>query len=95
MPSTTSTSVSKPLPSSTVMTPSVPTFSKASASFSPISWSLLAAMVATSVISFLSLASIFSAMLVQFSTTRVDGLLDAAGQGHRVGAGGEGLEALR
>ncbi len=45
--------VSKPLPSSMVITPSVPTFSKASASFSPIDLSPLAAMEATSVISFL------------------------------------------
>ncbi len=36
-----------------MITPSVPTFSKASASFSPIAWSLLAAMAATSAISFL------------------------------------------
>ena len=35
------------------MTPSVPTFSKASASFSPIGLSLFAAIAATSVISFL------------------------------------------
>ena len=46
--------------------------------------SLLAAMVATSVISFWSLASIFSAMLLQLLDDRVDALLDAAGQGHRV-----------
>ena len=71
-----------------------PTFFMASASFLPISRSLLAAMVATSVISFLSLASIFSADLVQLLDDRLDGLLDAAGQGHRVGAGGDGLEAF-
>ncbi len=51
-------------------------------------------MVATSVISLSSLSSIFSAMLVQLLDDAVDGLLDAAGQGHRVGAGGERLEAF-
>ena len=67
MPSTTSTSVSKPLPSSTVMTPSVPTFSKASASFSPTVRSLLAAIVATSVICFFP--STFLALAFTSSTT--------------------------
>ena len=53
-----------------VMTPLVaPTFFMASASFWPISRLLLAAMVATSVISLLSLASIFSASLCSSSTT--------------------------
>src|SRR5437773_2547273 len=47
MPSTNSWVVSRVLPSSTVMTPSLPTFSMASAMMRPISSSLLAAMVAT------------------------------------------------
>src|SRR2546430_1611644 len=176
MPCTTTTSVSAVLPSSTVMTPLVaPTSFIASASFWPISGLLLEAMVATSVISFASLASIFSAdhrllvgdevrrqvaavelhalhdhdfrvgglafldgddavgrpdqlhrlgqlladlgvvvgsdgrdlgdflrvlgvdllgEAVQFLDDTVHALLDAAGQGHRVGAGGDALEAL-
>ena len=47
MPSTTLTSVARPLPSSTVMTPSLPTFVNASASILPISASPLALMLAT------------------------------------------------
>ena len=47
MPSTTSTTVSRLLPSSTVMTPSLPTFLKASAIILPTSASLLALIVAT------------------------------------------------
>ena len=47
MPSTTSVSVSKPLFSSTVMTPSLPTFCIASAICRPISVSPLAEMVPT------------------------------------------------
>src|SRR3954453_23929263 len=47
MPSTTSSSVSRDLASSTVMTPSLPTFSMARAIISPISRSPLAEMVPT------------------------------------------------
>src|SRR5665213_3511841 len=47
MPSTTSSTVSVVLDSSTVMTPSPPTFSMASATSSPIAGSLCAEMVAT------------------------------------------------
>src|SRR5215471_11142262 len=47
MPSTTSSSVSRPLASSTVMTPSLPTFCMALAIMSPISRSPLAAMEPT------------------------------------------------
>ncbi len=47
MPSTTSTLVSRPLPSSTVITPSLPTLSNASAMILPISGSLFAEIVAT------------------------------------------------
>ena len=53
MPSTVSRVVSRPLASSTVMTPSLPTFSIASAIRLPISRSLLAEMVPTWAISFL------------------------------------------
>ena len=55
MPSTTSSTVSEDLDSSTVMTPSLPTFSMASAIRLPIVLSLFEAMVATWAISFLSL----------------------------------------
>src|SRR4051812_46974563 len=53
MPSTVSRVVSRPLASSTVMTPSLPTFSIASAIRLPISLSLFAEMVPTWAISFL------------------------------------------
>ena len=51
IPSTTSSSSSSVLPSCTVITPSLPTFSIAFAISSPIAWSLLAEMVATFLIS--------------------------------------------
>ena len=51
MPSTTSSSVSRDLPSSTVITPSLPTFSMASAMIFPIVSSLLAEMEPTCAIS--------------------------------------------
>src|SRR6202046_4915122 len=51
MPSTTSNSVSSDLASSTVITPSLPTFFMASARKRPISWSPLAEMVPTWAIS--------------------------------------------
>src|SRR5262245_22189459 len=55
MPSTTSSTVSADFDSSTVMTPSLPTFSIASAIRLPTALSLLEAIVATWAISFLSL----------------------------------------
>ena len=58
MPSTNSISVLRLFPSSTVITPSLPTLSMASASNSPISMSLLAAMAATWAISFLPFTGI-------------------------------------
>ena len=58
IPSTTSTVVSAPRPSSTVITPSLPTLIKASARTAPIVGSLLPAIVATCWISFLLLPSI-------------------------------------
>ena len=51
MPSTTSSSLTSPEPSSTVMTPSLPTFSMALATMSPMARSLLAEIVATWAIS--------------------------------------------
>ena len=54
---------------------------------------LLAAMVATSVIS-LSLPVDLLGHALEVLDDALDGLLDAAGQGHRVGAGGDGLEAF-
>ena len=89
MPSTTSTVVSACLPSSTVITPFLPTFTKASASTAPIVGSLLPAMVATCVISFLSFSFTGTAI---FSIAFDDGVLggvDAAAQGHRIGPGGD------
>ena len=78
-----------------VMTPLLaPTSFIASASFLPISALLLLAMVATSVIAFSSSGSIFSAMLGQFLDDLFDALLNAAGEGHRVVAGGDHLEAF-
>src|SRR5256712_2741671 len=58
MPSTTSSTVSADFDSSTVMTPSLPTFSIASAIRVPIVLSLFEAIVATWVISFLSLVDL-------------------------------------
>src|SRR4029453_4536059 len=60
MPSTTSSTVSDDFDSSTVMTPSLPTFSIASAIRLPIVLSLFDAMVATWAISFLSLVDLDS-----------------------------------
>ena len=70
MPSTTSRVVSIALASSTVMTPSLPTFSMASAMRLPMVLSLLAAIVATWAISFLSLVvlDIFLSSSTTFST---------------------------
>ena len=66
MPSTTSSSVSRLLDSSTVMTPSLPTRFMASASLAPISVSPLAEMVPTWAISSFDL--IFWALLFSSST---------------------------
>ena len=87
MPSTSSSVVSVVLPSSTVITPSLPTFSIASASRSPISGSLLALIAPTWAIS--SLLETGLAMRVQVLDRRVHGLFDAAAHGHRIAAGGD------
>ena len=92
MPSTTSTVVSLPRPSSTVITPSLPTFVNASASTLPIVGSLLPAIVAICCSCFLSFTSTGSACLSIASLTACDGLADAAAQRHRIGAGGDHLE---
>mmetsp|Transcript_21131 Transcript_21131/g.38360 ORF Transcript_21131/g.38360 Transcript_21131/m.38360 type:complete len:242 (-) Transcript_21131:11-736(-) len=67
MPSTTSSSLTMVLPSLTVMTPSLPTRSMASAINSPISRSLLAEMVATWVIC--SLVSTLELISLRLATT--------------------------
>ena len=80
------------LPSSTVMTPSLPTLSIASAMILPISASLLAATVATFSRSFLFLTSMLH--LLELGDDVLDGLLDAALHEHRVGAGDDGPQAF-
>src|ERR1700737_4487949 len=73
MPSTTSSWVSSPRASSTVITPSLPTFSIASAMISPIVESLLAEMVPTCAISLRSLVGLdrFLSSPVIASTARL------------------------
>src|SRR5208283_54523 len=73
MPSTTSSVVSSPLASSTVMTPSLPTFSIASAMMSPMVESLLAEIVPTWAISLRSLVGLdrFFSSAVIASTARL------------------------
>ena len=77
--------------SSTVMTPSLPTLSMASAICSPIS-SSAAEMEATCAMS--SLDSTSLAWFLMASTAALDGGLDAALQRHRVGAGGHVAQAF-
>src|ERR1700704_674527 len=85
MPSTTSSSLFRLLPSSTVMTPSLPTLSIASAMILPISSSLLAAMEATFSRSFFDLTGIDAFF---------DGLFDAALHEHGVDARDDGAQAF-
>ena len=70
--------------SSTVMTPSLPTLSIASAMISP---TVVSAAEIDAVAAICSLVSTSLAWLPSTSDTDVDGLLDAALEGHRVGAG--------
>src|SRR3954469_10828106 len=65
MPSTSSSSFSRPLPSSTVMTPSLPTLSIASEIVLPISGSALAEMAPTWAISF----DVVQGLLIFFSSS--------------------------
>ena len=81
------------MPSSTVMTPSLPTFSKASAISLPMAGSLLAQIAATcSISSFL--VSCLASLSSRCFDGRLDGLVDAALDGHRVGAGGDVAQAF-
>jgi hypothetical protein len=91
MPSTKSVSMPKVFDSSTVMTPSLPTLSMASAICLPISASLLAEMEATLAICSLSSTSMARAASDDGS---LDGGLDAPLEDHGVGAGGHVLEAF-
>ena len=92
MPSTTSSSNSRPLASSTVITPSLPTFSIASAIFSPTSVSPLAEMMPTWAISLRARHGLRAALEVLDDLA--DGEIDAALQVHRVHAGRDRLHAL-
>ena len=92
MPSTSSSVVSVVLPSSTVMTPSLPTFSIASASRSPITRSLFALIAPTWAIS--SLLETFLDILSSCSVGGVDGLVDAAADRHRIAAGDDVARAF-
>ena len=74
-----------PLPSSTVMTPSLPTFSIAWAMISPMVSSLLAEIAATCATALPSTGFAISWIALD----AFDGLLDAALDRHRVGAGGD------
>src|SRR5580698_1278941 len=91
MPSTTSKVVSMDFASSTVMVPSLPTLSIASAMISPIVVSQFAETVATCLISSLSLT--FFEILARCSC-RVHRFLDAALQADRARARGHVLQAF-
>ena len=78
--------------SSTVMTPSEPTFSIASAILAPISVSPLAEMVPTWAIS--SLEVTFLALTLSSSTTAATARSIPRLQVHRIGAGGNRLRAF-
>src|SRR5712675_1835026 len=69
MPSTTSSSVSSDFASSTVMTPSLPTFFMASARKRPISWSPLAEMVPTWAISSLEVTFLEPSLTIACAST--------------------------
>src|SRR5213593_2069057 len=88
MPSTTSSSVSSDLASSTVITPSLPTFFIASARKRPISRSPFAEIVPTWAI------SSFEVTFFEFFYDRFDGKVDAALEIHRIHAGGDRLGAF-
>ena len=75
-----------PLASSTVMTPSLPTLSMASAMMLPMVGSLLALMVPTWAISFWSLVGL--EIFWSSSTTAATAFSMPRFEGHGVGAGG-------
>ena len=78
--------------SSTVMTPSLPTFSSASAIIEPISLSA-AEIAATLAMAAGSVSTFFDWLLIDVDRGD-DGLLDALLQDHRVGAGGDVAQTL-
>ena len=88
--------------SSTVMTPSLPTFFMASAMMVPICVSELAEMVPTWAIMSPETglekdgegAALGDAVLVALADDGFDSLVDAALEGHGIGAGGNGLDAF-
>src|SRR6266536_147938 len=90
MPSTTSSSVSSDLASSTVITPSLPTFFMASAMNRPISESPLAEIVPTWAISSFEV----TAFECFFRSSTMDGEIDPALEVHRVHTGGNRLGAF-
>ena len=92
MPSTTSSSVSRLLASSTVITPSLPTFCIASAIILPIDLSPLAAIEPTWATSADSL--IFLERFAMSLTASATAEIDAALQIHRIHAGGDELRAF-
>ena len=92
MPSTTSSAVSVVFDSSTVMTPSPPTFSIASATSSPITGSLCAEMVATCAFS-LRLSTGFAIVFSAF-TAACQAAIEAALEVDGAGAGGDVAHAV-
>jgi hypothetical protein len=92
MPSTKSSSMPKVWDSSTVMTPSLPTLSIASAMILPISGSLLAEMAGD--LGDLVLGLDVARLVRDLLDDALDGLVDAALEQHRVGAGGDVAQAF-
>ena len=91
MPSVYSVSRPSVWPSSTVMTPSLPTLSMTSAMISPTSGS--AALMDGDGRDLLAVVD-RARLLLELGDDRLDALLDAALDAHRVGAGADVLEAL-
>src|SRR5881296_2179339 len=106
MPSTTSSSLSSDLPSSTVMTPSLPTLSIASAMILPIDSSAFAEIAPTWLISLLVVVGLLAFLLVflvgggrfvgflKFSAQGIEAFSVPALEVHRVHAGGHVLHAF-
>src|SRR6185437_5146879 len=101
MPSTTSSWVSSVFDSSTVMTPSLPTFFIASAMILPMVSSLFADgshlcdhFAGDGLRQLVEFAFLALAFLVDLAGNEVDGLLNAALQGHGIRAGSNGLDAF-